>query len=174
MDYADFRKIWDAALENSGLVWEKVSPEEQIDAHSMDRIYKVVLLQRYRASVPYPFYITVELNWRWDALLSARFATTEEDWLTEFFGCKHPEHTEPPLLRIDIRLRAGVQGDGFYPLPGKAAWRDWSAQVTSLVAPHFPLVASDDPEKPAVFSWLGEPEIEVSCSSSGQLYLPGS
>ena len=173
MDYADFRRNWDESLKRSGLVREKIFAEERLGLTSMDRLYQVVIPYRVGNNSPRLFYITAELNWRWDALLSARFATTEDDLLTELLGRKHPESSEQPFLRVNVGLHASVPRDGFFPFPGSAAWRDWAAEVTSLVAPHFPMVADDDPEHPALNSWLEEPEIQLNCSPGGQLYLLG-
>ena len=86
MDYANFRRSWDEALKRSGLVREKVFVEERVGLTSMDRLYQVVIPYRFGNNSPRPFYITAKLSWRWDALLSARFATTEDDLLTELLG----------------------------------------------------------------------------------------
>jgi hypothetical protein len=173
MDYANFRIVWDEALKRSGLVWEKIFVDERLGLTSMDRLYQVVIPYQFGNNSPHLFYITAELSWSWDALLSARFATTEDDLLTELFGREHPMSSELPLLRVNVGLQASVPRDGFYPFPGSAAWSDWAAEVTALVAPHFTLVADDDPKHPAVSSWIEEPEIQLNCSPGGQLYLLG-
>jgi hypothetical protein len=173
MDYAHFRTLWIEALKRSGLIWEKAYVDEQLDLTSMDRLYKVVIPYHFRDIPSHLFYITAELSWRWDTLLSARFATTEEEMLTELFGRKHPVHTDLPLLRVDVVLHASVQRYGFYPMPLSSVWRDWAAMVTSEVESYFPLFTNDDPKKPAVVSWLEEPEIQLNCSPGGQLYLLG-
>ena len=140
MDYADFRRSWDEALKRSGLVREKVFVEERLGLTSMDRLYQVVIPYRFGNNSPRLFYITAELSWRWDALLSARFATTEDDLLTELLGRKHPKSSELPILRVDVGLQASVPRDGFFPFPGSAAWRrlPWAGGMPRPIAPRSP------------------------------------
>jgi len=173
MDYAQFRNSWDEAMRHNGFGKLGTLVNERIGLAAQDRLYQMIIPHQLSGPSPHMFYVTAELFWRWDALLSARFATTEEDLLTEILGRKHPVRTEPHYLRVDIVLHASLPGDRFYPLPGGAAWRDWVAEVASLVAPHFPMVADDTADHPAVISWQEEPEIQVQCGSGGQLYLLG-
>jgi len=173
MDYAHFRKIWDDALDRSALPAEAPSVDERLDLTSMDRLYRVLIPYRFHDISKSPFTVTVGFNWRWDALLSARFATTEDDLLTELFGRNHPVRSEVPFLRVNVVLQANLPRDGFYPLPDEMAWRAWSEEVEALVSPYFPLLAGDDPRKPAMVSWLDQPEIQLTGFSAGQLSLSG-
>jgi hypothetical protein len=55
------------------------------------------------------FYVTATLSWRWDAALSARSATAEEDLLVEILGRDGSYLvTEQPWLRVDVTLNATV------------------------------------------------------------------
>jgi hypothetical protein len=174
MDYSTFRQIWDETLRSCSLKIVVPSVEETVDMKSMDRFYRVFIPYHFPDSQPHLFFISAEMSWRWDALLSSRFATTEEDLLTELLGRTHrPKRTEPPYLRVNVTLHATVPRDGFCLAPGSSAWRDWAGVVALLVAPSFPFIADDDPKSPSVFSWREEPEIQLTCSSGGQLYLLG-
>jgi len=63
-----------------------------------------------------PFRIIAGLSWKWDAALSARTATTEEDLLVEVLGEDgYYLVTEQPWLRVDVTLRAILPMDS--PLP---------------------------------------------------------
>jgi len=133
----------------------------------------------YRAYVPFglsdhrfsPFHVMVELSWRWDSLLSARFATTEEDMLMQIYG-EHGVHedTDQPWLRVDFVFHAGLQMDLYALFPSAEAWCGWAAAVTSQIPPSFAFEFDED-EYDRVFSCWGEPVIETICSPSGQFYL---
>ena len=174
MMYETFRTLWTQALKACDLQLFEHTIQETLDPVSLKRSHRALARRQRESNELPPFSVSVELTWEWDALLTARFATTEEDVLTELFGRKQrPKYTQAPWLRLDVRLLARVQGDGFYPFPGSSAWRDWTAMVFAEVSPHFPNVMDDDPKMPSVVSWCQEPEIQLTCSASGQLYLLG-
>jgi len=84
------------------------------------------------------FYVTVKLSWEWDALLSARFSTTEEDMLMQIYGdFGIHENTEQPWLRVDISLNATLPHDHPMPLPYESAWRTWVSAVHEQESPVF-------------------------------------
>ena len=175
MNYETFRSLWSQTLGARDLKLFEHTIQETMDTVSLKRSYRALVRRQQERSAPSPFSVSAELTWDWDALLTARFATTEEDMLTEVFGRKRrPKNTLAPWLRLDVRLLAMVQGDGFYPFPGSSAWRDWAAMVFADVSPHFPNVMEGDPEMPSVVSWCQEPEIQLTCSAGGQLYLLGA
>jgi hypothetical protein len=97
----------------------------------MTRSYELIL---YGGSQPKsePFHMTAKIEWDWDATLSARYATTEEDMLMQIFGDFdiHTEDTVPPILRIDVCLSAGVTYGTVYPMPAPVQWQRWVRQVS--------------------------------------------
>jgi hypothetical protein len=174
LNYDDFRQVWDEALRAAGLKANALFPQEMVDLRVIDRSYRIFIPYQFPDDKHPLFYISVELSWRWDALLSARFATTEEDLLTEMFGrSRRPKRTEPPYLRVDSVLHATIPMDGYYPAPAGSAWRAWAEAVASTVAPIIPAITAGSPDGPFPLTWCGEPEIRLSCSVGGQLYLQG-
>ena len=167
MNYSTFRQIWDEALRTARFPLYPVSPEETINTETADRLYRVYLHTGEAAG----FHTTIEFKWNWDALLSARFATTEEDMLMQIFGdFGIHEDTTSPNMRVDYILHATIAMDQYLPLPPHDRWQRWVNLVTSRVSP---LLVYDDPDEDFPVSFSMEPQIEVICSSSGQFYLSG-
>ncbi len=80
MDYRNFRSLWDESLNAnrpifSGPLW----PDETIDTRTMDRSYSLYVGWQRKSQRDDKFHVTAHLEWKWDALLSARFSTTEDD-----------------------------------------------------------------------------------------------
>lgn len=171
MNYSTFRQIWDEALRAARIAPSPFYPQETINQETADRLYQVYLHTK-NADKPDGFHTTIEFKWCWDALLSARFASTEEDMLTEILGRASAKNinTEPPLLRVDYILHATIAMDRHLHLPPQDSWQRWVSLVTSQVSP---LLVYDDPEANFPVSHSMEPEIKVICSASGQFYLSG-
>jgi len=132
MNYQVFRDLWHNTLREAHLqIPYPVGPTEKIDLRNMSRSYELII---YDSSQPKsePFHLTATIEWDWDATLSARYATTEEDMLMQIFGDFgiHTEDTVPPILRIDVRLSAGVAYGTVYPMPGIVQWQRWVRQVS--------------------------------------------
>jgi hypothetical protein len=71
------RDHWHEALQAASLLTTfPLWPTETIDLPTMDRTYRV-MLPWHRQTEAKRFSVTATLSWNWDALLSARFATTE-------------------------------------------------------------------------------------------------
>jgi hypothetical protein len=173
MNYDEFRTLWHAALDAAGLLPYPLWPTETIDVHQMDRVYSlyVSLGGGYGAE---PFYTTARLGWNWDAALSARFATREEDLLTALLGRDGSYLvTEQPWLRVDVTLNATLPWDSPLPMPGAEAWRRWAVEVTSRIAPILPVESEEDERGLKVLSAHGDPEAELRCDPDGRLYLTG-
>ncbi len=118
MDNEDFRNMFRQAMQDTHLVRAQVLPSETLDLRSGNRSYLVFHNHYPGSNYTSLFHVATELKWTWDSLLIARFATTEEDLLTELFGRENaPENTEPPFLRVDVTQHASVLMDGFYPAP---------------------------------------------------------
>lgn len=119
-----------------------------------------------------PFHVAAELSWRWDALQTARTATTEEDVLMEWLGRDgYYLVTERPWLRVDVTLRATLPLDSPLPMPEADAWRRWAAEVTARLAPWLPTEAEEAGEGMVVHSWGGEAVARLRCDPDGRLLL---
>jgi len=172
MDYASFRQFWDDALRSAGLVSFPFDAQETLDPEAQSRFYRIVIPDNIARVDENGFFVTTTFKWVWEALHAARFRTTEEDMLTELFGRKRrPKRTERPWLRVDVQLNASIPMDRHLPLPETSVWPSWAASVRDSVAPLLPTRFEDAPHPPPIVSWCGEPEIKLSSSPAGQLYL---
>lgn len=132
MNYQEFRDLWHDALREVRLqIPYPISPTEQINLLNMSRSYELVVYGRLHPKCE-PFHLTASIEWAWDATLSARYATTEEDMLMQIFGDFgiHDQDTVPPLLRIDVSLSAGVPYGTVYPMPEVVQWKRWVRQAS--------------------------------------------
>lgn len=174
MNYDAFRRQWEAALREAGLLTHLDDAEESVALATMSRKY-VLRAGAFQNQPAEPFTGSIELRWEWDALLAARARTTENDLLTTLLGRDtiSPTDTVRPWLRIDIALH-GKLAWGAPPTPvGREAWRSWVTEVTAQVDPLLPPSDNDSGRDGAVHSWLGEPEAQLRCGSAGELWLLG-
>jgi hypothetical protein len=174
MNYDQFRAVWHEALDAADLLHFSFPPSEAVDLRWMSRTYEISVSLRnvQRAG---PFHVTAGLSWKWDAALSARMATTEEDLLVELLGQDgYLLVTEQPWLRVDVTLRATLPHDSPISMPATDAWRRWAANVANRLAPLFPIGETGEYDfDPALLSWRSEPVARVRCDPAGQLYLTG-
>jgi hypothetical protein len=179
MNYDLFRMLWHEALESANLVNLPFQPIETVELDGMSRTHEitVALSSTQPAS---PFYVTATLSWRWDAALSARGATTEEDLLVDILGQDgYYLVTEQPWLRVDVILNATVPLDSPLLMPDADVWRRWAAAVTARMSPLLPIDCADaeypfeDGHRPRVLSSRDEPEVRLRCDPDGRLYLTG-
>ena len=176
MRYDDFKAAWTRALRDSGLPtigW----PTETMDLASMDRRYSVSLLP-HGGQESEPFHVTAALKFTWNALQTARTATTEEDMLTELFGREEAQDldTERPWLRVDVKLHASLEYGKAIQMPAKSALREWAREVTARLERIEPLLPEEIiNEAPGgaleVRGWKGDPELHVTCDAEGVLKL---
>jgi len=132
MNYQEFRDLWHDALQSARLVIPyPIGPTERINLRDMSRSYELAL---YGASHPKiePFHLVTTIEWNWEATLSARYETTEEDMLMQLYGDFgiHDDDTVPPQLRMDVCLSAGVPYGTVYPMPGLDQWQRWVRQAS--------------------------------------------
>ena len=175
MNYEEFKRAWLAALRESQLHVFGVEPlRELLDLGSTDRIVKTLVepFGRYE-----PFTVTAKLGWRWDALQSARTATSEEDMLVELFGRETSSRprTRRPWLRVDIHLQASLTVGKPMPLPTKAVWAAWTHDVMQTLESKTPLIPAENVRETRgnleILGWQGEPEAEVVCERDGEIKL---
>jgi hypothetical protein len=174
MNYDDFRTIWHEALSAARLLPFPTWPTETIDLRHMTRAYSIIISRGSREHTR-PFYVTTGLSWVWDALQSARMATTEEDLLIELLGQDGCDLvTERPWLRVDVTLNATLPAYAPLPLSDADAWRRWAREVARRLAPLLPTKSSGiEEERSSLLSWRGDPEVQLQCATDGQLWLTG-
>jgi hypothetical protein len=178
MNYDDFKATFLEALKDSGLPTMGPQPAgEVLDLRSTERTV-TVYVEPIDRDVGRPFHVSGAISWRWDALQAARTATTEEDLLTELLGQDEPEslHTELPWLRVDIKLRAGLEFGKAVPMPTREAWLRWSREATGRLEAIERLVSEERVRETttgqlAILAWQGEPELRVLCNPAGELRL---
>ena len=178
MNYDEFRAAFLESLRESGLPTLGPPPHEEVlDLRSAERTLKVHV-EPVGRDVGRPFYIAGTISWRWDALQTARTLTTEEDLLREVLGEEDTDviETERPWLRIDIKLRAGLEHGKSLPLPDAKVWARWSREALGRLEEVERLVSEETtrltPEgRHAILAWQGDPEITITCNALGQLRL---
>ncbi len=171
MRYHDFLDAWRRSVERSRHLSAFGATTEMLDLGSMARRYQVRLIGAGVAQVE-PYTISVRLDWQWDALQAARTRTTEEDVITAILGDADAVETEPPWLRVDIRLAGRAHMDAKLQLPEPVAWQRWALEISSRLEPLLPahVVRNRDG---AVLGWRGEPSVELRCGVGGELFLTG-
>ena len=145
MNYQEFRDLWHNALKATRLqIPYPPGPAEQINLRDMSRSYEAVLFCRTWPKCA-PFHPVATIEWKWDALLSARFTTTEEDMLMQIFGdFDIHEDSVPPRLRMDVKLSAGVPHETINPLPALADWQHWVRQASDELQSLLPTGYDDE------------------------------
>jgi len=174
MHYTAFKSFFTHALAEAGLLDPVTRPRETIDIDNMDRRYSIRLGLGAQQPAE-PFTVTCKLNWRWDALKSARAASTEQDLLTELHDRDEAADmdTERPWLRAEVKLFASLPWGASSTLPNKATWRRFASEVTEKISPLFPVEQVEFNEGIAVLGWCGEPAAQVQCEAGGELLLSG-
>jgi hypothetical protein len=172
MNYDLFMAAWQEALAASRLqLW--LFPTETIVLRDMARVYKAYV-SLGKLPPADAFNVTAELSWEWDALLSARSETVEEDMLMQVLGDDRRDvPTEPPWLRVDIVLHATRPWGKPLPMPATSAWKRWVAEAESCLEPLLIRSVEDHDGMPAVLAWRGESEAKFICRPDGQLVLAG-
>lgn len=176
MQYEEFLQAWQGSLQESGLRTFGFA-RETLESRSLERTYECFVEPAYGQGAE-PFNVTAKLSWRWDALMTARTLTTEEDALTTLLGRDEVDEleTERPWLRIDIELRASLPMDEGIALPAPKALAAWVRETMTRLASIEPLVPSEkvreaDDGRLEVLAWKGDPRLEISCREGGRLIL---
>jgi hypothetical protein len=143
---------------------------ETLDLRTMDRAYEIYL-EPLGGQDAEPFHVTAALSWSWDALLTARAATKEEDMLTELFGRREAAQlvAESPRLRIDMKLKAALPWGKPLSWPSRAAWAAWVRETMGRLERIEPLTPEEHVRETEsgdleVLAWQGSPEARVSCT----------
>lgn len=177
MNYEEFKELWTWALRESGLPIGGVTPiEETLDLRSTDRHCKSFVYAHDRVAT---FHVSAELGFRWDALQTARTATTEEDLLRTLFRRESQRpRTAHPWLRVDVTLRAATAWGQEVVLPPAPAWQRWARETLGRLETIEPVLPSETIREgrnglPEVLAWQSEPELQVLCGPAGELKLRG-
>jgi hypothetical protein len=179
MKYEEFRNCWTRALDAARL--QSVGrPAERLGLGSLDRSYEV-FIEPLGGQDAEPWFVTAHLEWRWEALHSARTATTEEDLLVELLGREKAEGVETfrPWVRVDITLNATLPWGAKVAMPRSSRWRSWHHEVVNRLDHIEPVLPADpDPLADgwralglAVPGWIDVPSIEGTWDSTSGLLL---
>ena len=175
MNYDTFRTLLHEALSEAGLLPFPPWPSEKIDLRDMSRMYEIYIHMHDRRRAE-PFHICLKLDWRWDALQSARTSTTEEDLLVQLFGEDgYDLDTERPWLRVDVTLSATLLMGEPLPMPENDAWQRWAGEMMQRMATLLPdeIPGAGGENATSLLFWRGDPVAQLECHPDGQLYLTG-
>ncbi len=177
MRYEEFRGLWHELIRASGL--HIVSfPQETLDVGTLERTYEV-MVEPAGGQAAEGYNSAATLKWRWDALKSARTATTENDMMTELLGRQmlYEPATEQPWLRVDIELKALLHSGTSRPLLVASAFRHWSGEVHKRLMTTEPLLPDEwvreGPGGQEVLAWQGTPAVDIECTPEGDLLFGG-
>lgn len=177
MTFEAFTALWVATLHGAGLPTLGVEAVSQVlDLRSLGRTCTSAV--EPRGQPPGPFHVTAQLSFRWDALLTARARTTEDDVLHEVLGLDRARkpRTKPPWLRVDVALRASTMWGREIALPDPDAWRRWSQEILGRLEGDERLIPAESIREsrtglPEILALQSDPELEVVCDPEGTLKL---
>ncbi len=179
MRYEEFNQAWVQALRESMFPIIGMDPiEESVGLRSMERSVKS-FVEPFGGQHGAPFHVTAALEYRWDALQTARTATTEEGMLDELLGREtRRARTAHPWLRVDVTLRASTLWGKELALPPPHAWQRWARETLGRLESIEPILPSETVREgrnglPEFLAWQSEPELQVLCSPAGELKLRG-
>lgn len=180
MRYDEFKESWTWALRESRLPIIGAEPiAETLDLRSTDRTCKS-FVEPFGGQHAEPFHVTAALEFRWDALQTARTTTTEEDMLHELLGLDRSRkpRTELPWLRVDVTLRGSTLWGKEIPLPASSAWQRWARETLGRLESIEPVIPIENVREgrnglPEILAWQSEPELNVLCNPDGTLKLRG-
>ena len=181
MTYDELKDAWIAALRESGLrIMGPRLIDEALDLRTLDRTCKA-FAEPPGTQHAEPFHVTTALEFRWDALQTARTNTTEEDLLQELLGLDRTRRprTELPWLRADVTLRASTMWGHEIALPAAAVWQRWVRETLSQLDDVEPVASVESARRgrsdllPETLVWQSDPELCVLCKPDGTLRLRG-
>ncbi|HWO20044.1 MAG TPA: hypothetical protein VNO30_14760 [Kofleriaceae bacterium] len=180
MTYEQFKELWTRALQGAGFSVMGVElVEESLDLRSMRRKCRSVVGVAGWWEQPL-VHTTASFEYAWDALQSARTATTEEDLLSELLDRDAVDEvqTERPWLRVDVTLHASGTYGKARSMPSPAAWAKWAAEALDRLERSEPLVSEAVTREGrggriVHLAWQGEPQARVLVARDGSLRLEG-
>lgn len=180
MQYEDFAKSLAFALSGAGLRCAG-SGMDTLDPRTLDRVRTLYVEPLGGQTLAEPFHVTGAVKFAWDALLTARFSTTEEDFLTEVMGRDEADtldDTERPWIRVDITLRASLPYGEALALPSPGALRNWAKEAAGRLEAVEPLLAPEIAREGPngrfeVLGWKGEPRVSAFVDARGETRFDG-
>jgi hypothetical protein len=177
VDYDEFKRTFLDALRDSGLPTIGPPPNEEIlNLRSTARTV-TAYVEPLDRDIGRPFHVSATVSFRWSALQAARTGTSEEDLVAELLGeDARDEETERPWLRVDIKLRAGLEWGKGIPMPSPATWTKWSREALGRLEKIERLVSDEVVREThdgfhSVLAWQGDPEVKATCNALGELRL---
>ena len=171
MRYDEFVVSWRRHFESARPFLMLGAPDELLHLGSMSRHRGVRLMGAGLGQVD-PYTISAKVEWRWDALQSARTTTTEEDLVAMVLGDADRVKTDPPWLRVDVSLDARAHLDARLQLPEPVTWNRWALEISARLEAMLPAHIGRDSDG-AILGWRGDPSVELRCGAGGQLFLTG-
>ena len=180
MHYEEFIKSLEFALNEAGLC-SVGSSEESLNPKTLDRVRTLYVEPLGGQTFAEPFHVTAAVKIAWDALLTARFLTTEEDFLAAVIGRDDADaldDTEKPWLRADITLRASLSLEESLPLPSPDVLRSWAREAAGRLEAIEPILAPERAREGPdgrfeVLGWQGEPRINAFVDARGEARFDG-
>lgn len=155
--------------------------DETLSPRSVDRQFEGHYAQHgeFAGAGRKPLFVTATVSFRWNALLAARFETTEEDFAMQVFGdfdAVDRVVMEEPSLRLDTTLTASLNFDKSAPMPDARRLRSFTKEALGRLESTerlLPKSTSDIDERGnlIVLSWQGEPQVEARLTPAGELRL---
>ncbi len=178
MNYEEFKALWIWALRESGLPIGGVTPiEESLDLRSTDRHCKSLVFANDHVAT---FHTSAVLEFRWDALQTARTRGNEEDLVRQLLGLDRGQYprTEVPRLRVDVTLSANTGWGNEIPLPSAEVWKSWVRETIGRLENIEPLLPIEQVRENRkgnleILAFRSEPELNVLCKPDGSLVLRG-
>jgi hypothetical protein len=172
MDHDAFREAWLDALRDEELLRYPDRPDDRIDLAKMSREHSVRIGMGHRQQAE-PFFVSMVLSWTWSPVHAARTYTNEEDLLSDLLGRKQAQDlvTEPPWLRLDVKLCANMPYGKPLSLKGAKSLQRWTDKVTHDLKPFLRTRVEGTKKIEAIHAHLGGPEARMQCDGAGELVL---
>jgi hypothetical protein len=180
--YDEFKQAWIQARRDSGLgLLSAFEGMETLGLRSMARTFET-FVEPVGGQEAEPFHVGGALSWRWDPLMTARTAMTEEDMLTAVLGRERvwgqKVRTERSALRVDVSLRASLPYGKAIAMPAAPVWAKWAREVHGRLEGIEPLVPEETTREARdgrleILAWQSDPVARIICSNGGELRLDG-
>lgn len=174
VNYSEFRRLLLDALRDED--FDVLPIVDSLDTDSLDRTCSVPVAARQQLTPP--FHAGAEVSFRWRAVHSARFATTEEDFLSEIVDRDRAErmNTERPWVRVDMNLRASTPWGKPIRMASPEKLSRWRHELRVRLDEIERLLPEDEVEETAsgelaYLAYKGEPQITVTSDADGNLLL---
>lgn len=171
MNYQIFLNLWLSAMREANFyASQMIGKTETLDLNTMERRFRCFFIDS-DLHQPQKLSISTEFFWVWDASLSSRYETTEEDMLMQIYGDfgKHTD-TERPWLRLDTVLYASPSYEEKVMLPLLDRWQDWMEVIRFGL---YPLLTDSRvyKKRTPLKIWHTEPQAVFELNENGEILL---